>query len=93
MKFEAMNTLEQLDYLKTLWNSAMPPGVETPADYTFISWIDNTDVRQLERVVIQTGKKMSRNLASGVELEPVAAARYCSSIIRHYGKNRRQVAT
>lgn len=88
MTFNDMNALEQLDYIKRLWVASMPPGISTPADYTLISWIDNTETRQLERVVIQTGKKMSKNFTNGTPLVPDAAARYCSSVLAHYRRNR-----
>jgi hypothetical protein len=91
MRFLDMNTLEQIDYIKRLWATAMPPGIATPSDDTFATWVVTTDARELEPTILRVGRKMAKNMSQGIAVEPNAAAKYCSSVFKHYLRARRDV--
>jgi hypothetical protein len=79
--------ITQMNEMLELWKSVMPSSIPTPDGHTFFLWVTGHELSHIKAAIVQTARKMSKNIYTGVPLQENGAARYCSSIL---GKKNRQ---
>jgi hypothetical protein len=83
----AFESLNKLAAVKSLWVAAMPTPCPLPEDFEFLLWLDVFPTTAIEYAVLRTAKKMRLNLRQRIPLVPNAAQRYCTSVLKNYGKS------
>jgi hypothetical protein len=71
----------QMNEMQKLWTSVMPPSIPTPDSHTFFLWVTTHEINSVQAAIVQTARKMSKNIYTGVPLIENGAAKYCSSIL------------
>lgn len=72
---------EVVTALMQLWRLIMPPSIPTPLGHTFFLWVTSHEVRYIKAAIVQTAKKMARNLYEGRPIPDDGAPKYVSSIL------------